>query len=258
MQHRELPTYQILDIIKLSRRHFAFKTENKSCFALSCRISGESLFYCNGEKRTVKGGEVLYVPIGASYAQECEAEEVICFHLSISGPSSLQFDSFSSGDPDGVCRLFKEAYALWKEKAPNYEYRCMAILYQIIAVSSAGICCRQQVVPSLLEPAMQYLQAHLYEPDLSLAGACERCHISRTYFNRLFGEAYGCTPVSYINKQRIERAKRFLINGNYTNAEIAYLCGFGDVKYFYVVFRKVTGLTTKQYRNAHIKNVAAE
>ncbi|MBQ9131846.1 MAG: helix-turn-helix transcriptional regulator [Clostridia bacterium] len=100
----------------------------------------------------------------------------------------------------------------------------------------------------LLKPAITYLDAHLFDADLSFERAHKRAHISRTYFNKLFYQAYGCTPTAYVNGQRIERAKRLLISGGFSNEEIASLCGFNDVKYFYVIFKKLTGVTTKGYK----------
>ena len=47
---------------------------------------------------------------------------------------------------------------------------------------------------------------------------------------------------------RIERAKQLIITGSFPNEEIAKICGFNDVKYFYVIFKRVTGFTTKEYK----------
>lgn len=244
-----MPAYRILDIIQLERERVFQRTENKNCVVISCRLSGESSFFYNDEAHIVKRGQVLYIPAGASYAQACEAEQVICFHLSVSGKVSFDIGVLQTEDPDKICALFSQAYNIWKRKEANYAYRCMAILYEIIALSGASIRSSASQVHPLLKPAVEYLQEHLYEESLSLEQVFEKSHISRTYFNRLFYDAYGCTPVAYINRRRMERAKQFLINGTYTNAEIARLCGYGNVKYFYVVFKKATGLTTKQYKN---------
>ena len=74
--------------------------------------------------------------------------------------------------------------------------------------------------------------------------------MGRTDFNTAFKNIYGATPRKYIYQERINKAKILLSAGNYTNEEIASLCGFTDVKYFYIVFKKVTGMSTKQYKNS--------
>jgi len=244
-----IPQISILDIIRFSRKHFSFETENKACYVLSCRIQGESLFFYNGEEHLVKKGDVLYIPAGSSYSQTCEEETVVYFHLNISGQVLSGIQLFSMRDPKKTCDLFERAEQLWKQKPPNYEFLCMSILYEIIF--NIRICTDDSPQRSIniLNSAIEYLNSHLFDANLSLKQVCKEAHISRTYFNKLFYEGYGCTPTAYINRQRIERAKLLLVSGSFYNEQIASLCGFNDVKYFYVVFKKLTGYTTKKYKN---------
>lgn len=88
---------------------------------------------------------------------------------------------------------------------------------------------------------------HFCDTDLSLDYVCSVSNVSRAYFNRIFLKEYGTTPVKYIQKKRIEKAMILVGSGDYTREEIAALCGFKDIKYFYTVFKKVTGMTTKEY-----------
>ena len=243
-----IPQTTISDIIQLKRKHFSFKTQNKACYVLTCRIEGESLFFYNGEEHLVKKGDILYIPAGSSYSQACEKETLICFHLTISGQVSPNIEIFSSKDREKICELFVRAARLWKQKPSNYEFMCMSILYEILS----NVQIRADEPPphttAVLKPAMAYLNTHLFDVDLSWEQVCKAAHISRTYFNKLFEQTYGCTPTVYTNTKRIERAKQFLISGSFSNEEIASLCGFNDVKYFYVVFKKITGMTTKEYK----------
>ena len=245
-----VPQIEIIDIVRLKRRHCSLKTENKAFYVLTCRIQGESLFFYKDERFLAKEGDVLYIPAGASYAQTCEEETLICFHLNISGQVLPSMELFLSQDRKHTCELFERAERLWKEKATNYEFSCMSILYEIL--SGIQICTsdRAQHTASVLKPAIEYLNEHLFDTKFSWAAVCEGAHISRTYFNRLFYQTYGCTPTAYANTKRIERAKQFLISGGFSNEEIALLCGFNDVKYFYVIFKRLTGTTTKEYKKS--------
>ena len=245
-----IPQISIIDIVKFERNNFSFKTQNKACYVLTCRTEGESLFFYNSEDHLVKRGDVLYIPSKSSYSQKSERETLVCFHLNISGQVSSQMQVFSPNDRDRICDLFLSAEQLWKQKPQNYEFLCMSILYEII--SKIQICTDKQPqnLVELLKPAVAYLDTHLCDANLSLDQVCNQAHISRTYFNKLFHQTYNCTPTAYINKQRIERAKQLLISGSCSNEEIASLCGFNDVKYFYVIFKKVTGFTTKEYKRA--------
>ena len=216
---------------------------------LSCRIKGESLFSFNGKAYLAKTGEVLYIPTASTYRQETDGETVIAFHLSISENASSEFAVLATAYPEKICALFSKAYTLWKMKPKNYEYLCTAILYEIIGYSNASIPQSSADTSPLLQKAVRILDSTLYDEEFSLQRVCEQAYISRTYFNRLFTEHFHCTPVAYINAKRIARAKQLLKSSLYTNEEIAFLCGFHDVKYFYILFKKTTGHTTKYYKN---------
>ena len=89
-----------------------------------------------------------------------------------------------------------------------------------------------------------------FDTDLSLNEVCRKSFVSRVYFNRVFKKAYEMTPVTYINSTRIKRAAELIKTDGYTNSEIAELCGFNDIKYFYTVFKKYTGKTCREYKNS--------
>ena len=54
--------------------------------------------------------------------------------------------------------------------------------------------------------------------------------------------------------KKIEKAKFLLSCKTYTHSEIANLCGFNDTKYFYIVFKKITKTTTKNFQKSN-KNI---
>ena len=245
-----IPQISIIDIIRVERRDFSLKTVNKSCFVISCRVKGESLFSCNDRQLTVKRGDILYIPEKSTYWQRCDHEELVCFHLQIAGGAPEEMQVFSTTEGDEVCALFLRAEALWRERSERYEYRCMAILYELLSRLTDFTVPVRESKASPLALAMAYLDTHLCDADLSLDAVCRAAHMSRTYFNKLFRERYGVTPMAYIHARRIERAKALLVSGSLSNEEIAALCGFEDVKYFYVVFKKQTGYTTGGYKRA--------
>ena len=253
-----LPEISIIDIIQLERSNFSIKTENKSCYVITCRIEGESLFFYDNRDTLVKKGQILYIPTGSNYSQKCESETIICFHIKISGKISSKIQLFSPDDPQKICDLFLKAAYFWKQKSSNHELLCMSILYEILSYTTIFAEQNPQKSSDVLAPAIKYIEKHIYSTNFSFEKVCDKAFISRTHFNNLFYQVYNCTPISYVNQRRIERAKQFLINGTFSNEEIAHLCGFNDVKYFYTVFKKLTGFTTKEYKKQKNSPVAEE
>ena len=73
---------------------------------------------------------------------------------------------------------------------------------------------------------------------------------SVTYLRRKFTRAVGVSPVKYLNQIRISHAKKLIAKRtqNYISmAEIAYLCGFSDERYFSRVFKQYCGITPYEY-----------
>lgn len=71
------------------------------------------------------------------------------------------------------------------------------------------------------------------------------------YFCRLFKRVTGVTPITYINRCRINQIKLELIETNKSIKEIIIENGFENESYFYRLFRTTTGVTPIEYRNKH-------
>ncbi|MBR3836734.1 MAG: helix-turn-helix transcriptional regulator [Clostridia bacterium] len=242
-----VPQFSIVDVIRFHRTDFSFKTENKACWVLTCRVEGESLFSYNKTEQRVKRGDVLFIPYGASYSQSCKEETLVCFHLNVWGKLPSEIVLFEPKERERICELFLKAARVWKHKKENYELLCTSVLYEILSL--IPLCSEETAGQGdVLKPALTFLETHLFDGDLSLKSVCSQGHVSRTHFNKLFFERFHLTPTAYVNQRRIRRAEQLLVSGTCSNEEIAALCGFRDVKYFYVVFKKITGVTTKEYK----------
>ena len=78
---QDVALFKISDVVMVNRKSFSTQTVNKSCYVLSCRLSGESEFSQNGKHFTAKRGDILYIPYGSSYYQRSNQEKVIYINL---------------------------------------------------------------------------------------------------------------------------------------------------------------------------------
>jgi len=90
-----------------------------------------------------------------------------------------------------------------------------------------------------------------YERDISLADISKYVFLSPGYFTRAFKEETGLSPINYLIKVRIERAKEMLSETNMKASEIAVSVGFSNQQRFNEMFRKITGLSPIQYRKQY-------
>lgn len=77
--------------------------------------------------------------------------------------------------------------------------------------------------------------------------------IGRRHFERRFKKATNNTPVEYIQRVKIEAAKKSFETGSKNVSEVMYDVGYADVKAFRAVFKKITGLSPIEYRNKYRK-----
>lgn len=77
----------------------------------------------------------------------------------------------------------------------------------------------------------------------------DRCAMNRVNFSRRFKRATRISPVDYIQRVKMEAAKRSLESGRKPVNEVMYAVGYTDVKAFRTIFKKVAGITPLEYRN---------
>jgi len=80
--------------------------------------------------------------------------------------------------------------------------------------------------------------------------------IGRRSFERRFKKATNNTVIEYIQRVKIEAAKRRFENSQKNINEVMYDVGYTDTKAFRTIFKKITGLTPVEYRNKYNKMTA--
>ena len=84
-----------------------------------------------------------------------------------------------------------------------------------------------------------------------------RCGIQRTRLNTVFQKLTNCTPMEYLTRLRMERAKTLLRETGIKIIDIAFECGFGSSQYFANTFKQTTGMTPSEYRT-HCAGLTAD
>ncbi|MDJ0592583.1 MAG: AraC family transcriptional regulator [Pleurocapsa sp. MO_226.B13] len=98
-----------------------------------------------------------------------------------------------------------------------------------------------------LQQIIDYIHQHL-DRDLALAELAALVQISPSYFSILFKQATGITPHQYVIQCRIERAKELLRQSDLAIADIALRLGFSHQSHLGRHFKRLVGVTPKQFR----------
>lgn len=97
-----------------------------------------------------------------------------------------------------------------------------------------------------LQQAIDYIQAHLAE-EVSLEAIATELGMSPYYFARLFKQSTGYSPYQYVIRCRIERAQELMAQESQSIASIALKVGFASQSQFGRHFKRLTGVTPKQF-----------
>lgn len=91
--------------------------------------------------------------------------------------------------------------------------------------------------------------------NLTLYLIAEKYNLNESYLSQVFNKNSDTNFPSYINKLRIEEAKRLLVDETFKNYDIVSIAlesGFNSKYVFYTAFKKETGLTPTQYRKQNL------
>jgi YesN/AraC family two-component response regulator len=95
-----------------------------------------------------------------------------------------------------------------------------------------------------------------YMKDLTLDKIARMACMNRFKFCRAFKERVGKTFTSYLNSIRLKKASELLKTTNLAITEIAFFVGYGSFSQFERIFKKVYGLSPKNYRRNTLNNIS--
>jgi len=90
-----------------------------------------------------------------------------------------------------------------------------------------------------------------YSEQLNIPTLAKKFNMSSRTFIRKFTSITGNTPLEYVQRARIEGAKRFLEKGRLTVEQVCMEVGYADFGFFRNIFKRLTGLTPQEYKKKY-------
>jgi AraC-like DNA-binding protein len=237
---------------------------------LAFGFQGRAEFAMDGRRYTLEAGDIAVVMPQVPHQERvlpgddayhlvwfrCSAERVTIHSSSYSRGNRFQLVPGAGILPGGeIARVFERAaqetvtrVTAWVSMTRGH--LCQGLVAAIRHLERHGF---GQTPPeyrdSVVDFAKAFIQAHFSEP-LTLQRIAHEVALSPNYFSSVFAKAAGATLVEYIQRVRLDEAKRLLREPDLSIREIARRVGFKTPAYFSRLFRRDTGLSARAYRNA--------
>ncbi|MBK1809969.1 helix-turn-helix domain-containing protein [Clostridium sp. YIM B02505] len=98
-----------------------------------------------------------------------------------------------------------------------------------------------------------YVFEHLYE-KITVSQIADHLSMNANYLSHLFKKEVGISISEYIQKERIEEAKKLIRTGEKSLADIYAPLSFIDQSHFTKTFKKITGINPKEYKSLYQSN----
>ncbi len=142
---------------------------------------------------------------------------------------------------------------LWlNEEAIGYHESHKEYFYRLRSICS-DICKQIQQNKSLqhgklIERIQQYIQENYMDSGLGLSRISSEFHISEGYVSSIFKEQSNVNFGDYVENIRINKACQLLKENEHTISEISEFVGYNSVQSFRRAFKRVMGISPKEYR----------
>jgi len=223
-------------------------------------ISGQfNLADERGKEMSVKAGEILVIPPGKQHAWNigaagCVALQIIHAPMLLEnfGELSILFGSVNTDwqkvkiGRKAMKNTLDHLKSEFNEARPADSVLIFAYLLEcfttILRCYSRGKHIALQTTPGeqAIKRALDYIQNHCHE-KISLPTLAQISHLGVSRFSELFRKSTGCSPVRYLNKCRLERARLVMAYAEMPVKEVADHFGFKSIHYFSRAFKKTFG-----------------
>lgn len=216
----------------------------------------------------------LRPPVAVMAGNDLRGQQVLdaCAELGLRVPEEIAVIGVDNDDL--LCRVCSPSLSSVIPDAEAVGYRAAEILSRLMAGESAETAAevnsRQMNGPQIIPPrgirsrqstdvvaiagreiaaALHFIREHACR-GISVDEVVENCQVSRSTLERQVRRYLGRTPQEEIRHVQIKRVQDLLRTTDLSVEKIAAMTGFTHAEYLHVVFKRITGLTTGEYRRS--------
>lgn len=223
-------------------------------------LKGRGWVRVAGRTHEVFGGQLVWVNCHHAHAYGAAAEPWELYWLRAEGRSldrlakmlQVRTQPVIEGiELERAGRHFESVFGHMQSSKPGDAAVCDAAVSELVALAFAGRPSLLDAAAPELSPAIQKSLERMrlyYHMPTRVAELAATVGMSESHFSRTFKAAMGTSPIDWLRRERINQAKRRLIESDDAVKEIAQQVGYSDQFFFSKDFKKMTSLTPTQFR----------
>jgi AraC-like DNA-binding protein len=171
------------------------------------------------------------------------------------GPADGEYLPIGAGLWSDVARQVNRILAEQRQRREGHEYMTRLLVLELFVLVSRALRSQWESaveahgsrVSEYMRSARRYIEENCAE-ELSLRQIAGYVYLSPSYFVRAFKEAWGQSPMHYLQQVRLARAQELLTGSDMSIREVAQKAGFSDQRRMNELFVKTLGISPMKYR----------
>jgi AraC family transcriptional activator of pobA len=275
LNHRPNADYIFSELIETRSKGFDWVINphlHSHLYQLFCIESGDVLFQSANSSKKLQTPCLLVIPPntlhGLTYSADVKGQiltisDSIFDNLFIGAPSlmisfeTLKYHSFSAKQPAVLNKVLELITTINEElfdEKPEKKHMLYSCFSQLLIV----VCRLAESVEKIekkdtnatLQYYRRFLQSVKYSKmPKSMPDFAKELGITAVHLNRVCRQVAGKGSLLIVQEHLIQQAKNYLIHTSYSVSEIAYLLNFQYPNYFARLFKKMNGMSPKEFRN---------
>ncbi len=212
---------------------------------------GEFDFFIDGKRYYVKSGDLIFAFKNENIHADADNDNKYMY-IDFAGlradelfkrfyitPNNRIFSGF-----DGLIPLWHESISRASDTSIDLASESM-LLYTFSRLNAIP-----NVKNELINKIIELTEENFNLPDLNVTSLADELSYNAKYISHVFKEKMGVSYVEYLTNLRIKYAISLLDNGIDSVKNVAFLSGFSDPLYFSTVFKKIVGVSPRDYIKA--------
>jgi AraC family transcriptional regulator len=196
--------------------------------------------------RVCQPGTLAFHPAGEDHYQRVGAEPVVLMNVEM---DARWTDRTLFKEPWSVTHgpLVSLANKLYDEFQLPDDLTPLAVEALLLEMAVLKERSEKKLPPRWLSRATYIMHESLTSP-LRMRQVAKEMGVHPAHFSRAFRRYFGCSPIEYLRRLRVEEARRLLLTTSKPGAAIAMQCGFSDQSHLNRSFLRQLGVTPAVYR----------